>query len=119
MKSGRKKRIMAVVLSICLVTGGYVPGAFAGMIGIQDLNGGTQTVNGARQAVTERLIELGVASDLAQQRTAALSQSELRLLEQKLDELPAGAGAIEVIGIVFLVLLILELVGITNIFTKI
>lgn len=119
MRSSRKQRIIAAVLSIFLVTGGYAPGALAGMIGIQDLNGGSQTVNNVRQAVTQRLVELGVAPDLAQQRTAALSQSELRLLDQKLDELPAGAGAIEIIGIVFLVLLILELVGITNIFTKV
>jgi hypothetical protein len=36
-----------------------------------------------------------------------------------MQDLPAGGSALAVIGVVFLVLLILELVGVTNIFTKI
>jgi hypothetical protein len=54
----------------------------------------------------------------ATQRAAALSESELRLIQNKINSLPAGQGALEVIGIVFLVLLILELVGVTNIFNR-
>jgi hypothetical protein len=52
----------------------------------------------------------------ASERVAALTDEELRYLDGRLAELPAGAGVVEVIGIVFVVLLILELVGVIDIF---
>jgi hypothetical protein len=71
-----------------------------------------------RQQVTDVLIKHGVAPEAAAQRVATLSNSELSLIQQKIDALPAGQGALEVIGIVFLILLILEIVGVTNIFNR-
>ena len=47
-----------------------------------------------------------------------MTPDELARLSRGLDELPAGAGALEVIGVVFLVLLLLELVGVIDIFKK-
>lgn len=72
----------------------------------------------ARDEVRNQLISLGVDPVQAQERVQALSDEELAMLGERLDNLPAGAGAIEIIGVVFLVLLILELVGVTNIFNK-
>lgn len=72
----------------------------------------------AREEVRNQLIGLGVDPLQAEDRVQALTDSELAMLGERLDNLPAGAGAIEIIGVVFLVLLILELVGVTNIFTK-
>ncbi len=51
-------------------------------------------------------------------RVAALTDSELRTLAGQMADLPAGADALAVIGIVFLVLLILEAVGVIDIFKK-
>ncbi|HSD69145.1 MAG TPA: PA2779 family protein [Woeseiaceae bacterium] len=71
----------------------------------------------AEQQVRDQLIRYGVDPQDATLRVAALSDSELEALDQKISDLPAGAnGALEVIGIVMLVLLILELVGVTDIF---
>lgn len=71
----------------------------------------------AEQQVRDQLIRYGVDPQDATLRVAALSDSELQALDQKISKLPAGAnGALEVIGIVMLVLLILELVGVTDIF---
>ena len=72
----------------------------------------------ARDDVRTELIRLGVEPDMAGERIAALTPSELQQLQGHIDQLPTGAGAIAVIGVVFLVLLILELVGVTNIFNK-
>jgi len=47
-----------------------------------------------------------------------LTDSELRTLAGKIAEAPAGADALAVIGIVFVVLLILEMVGVIDIFKK-
>lgn len=71
----------------------------------------------AQEQVRDQLIRYGVDPQDAALRVAALSDSELQTLEQRISDLPAGAnGALEVIGIVMLVLLILELVGVTDIF---
>lgn len=73
----------------------------------------------ARDEVAHQLAAWGVdAADVAS-RLDQMSQTELAALAERLDETPAGAGAIEVVGVVFLVLLILELVGVIDIFKAI
>ena len=72
-----------------------------------------------QEAVQLQLEKMGVSPELAKARAAALTPMEQQLLQQKIADLPAGAGVVEVIGIVFIVLLILELLGVTDIFKKI
>jgi hypothetical protein len=74
----------------------------------------------SREKVREEFVALGVDPDEARLRVASLTDRELSRLEAGLEVLPAGGeGVIAVIGVVFLVLLILEFVGVTNVFTKI
>lgn len=73
----------------------------------------------SRDAVAAELERFGVDPVQARDRVAALSEQELRQLADGIRSEPAGAGVLEVIGVVFLVLLILELVGVTNIFSRI
>lgn len=70
-----------------------------------------------REAVQSQLVALGVDPADAKARIAALTDAELQRLDGRLAELPAGAGVLEVVGIVFVVLLILEIVGVINIFS--
>ena len=70
-----------------------------------------------REAVQAQLVALGVDPADAKARIAALTESELQQLDGRLAELPAGAGLLEVVGIVFVVLLILEIVGVIDIFS--
>lgn len=72
-----------------------------------------------QESVRAQLIDMGVDPSAVEARLAHLTPEEQLQLQQRLAELPAGAGALEIIGAVFLVLLILELVGVTNIFNKI
>jgi hypothetical protein len=72
-----------------------------------------------REAVQGQLVALGVDVDAAKARIASLSDAELQQLDGRLAEQPAGAGLLEVVGIVFVVLLILELVGVIDIFKRI
>lgn len=78
------------------------------------------TVNAAlaRDEVRDRFAALGVEPAQVESRIAALTDAELRTLATKMGEMPAGADALAVIGIVFLVLLILEAVGVIDIFKK-
>jgi len=120
MREMLKRRCLVTLLSISLIYAGHTSVALAGFVGAQEVLAPGQTVVSAeREQVMSRLAALGVAPELVAARVAALTPAEVDQLDRQLDSLPAGAGAIEIIGIVFLVLLILELVGVIDIFKKI
>jgi len=73
----------------------------------------------AREDVRGQLERMGIDPTVAEQRVNSLTPSEIAQLQPHLDSLPAGGdGVLAVIGIVFIVLLILELTGVINIFSK-
>ena len=73
----------------------------------------------ARDDVRAQFLERGVSPTEVDARIAALSTEELQTLSMQLDELPAGGSLLAVVGVVFVVLLILDLLGVTNVFTKV
>ena len=74
----------------------------------------------AREDVRRKLVELGVDPDEARLRVAALSDMEMQQLEAGINALPAGGDSVFlVLGVVFLVLLVLEVVGVIDIFKKV
>ncbi len=71
--------------------------------------------------VQKKMIAMGVNPEEAIQRVAALSPSEVSKLSREIDKVPAGAdaGVGTIIGaalFVFLVLLITDILGFTNVF---
>ncbi len=72
----------------------------------------------AGEAVAAQLQAWGVAPEHVSARLAALSDAELQRLESRMGTDPAG-GVLVVIGAVFVVLIILELLGITNVFRRV
>jgi hypothetical protein len=82
----------------------------------QDLAAVSATL--AREQVREQMTALGVDPAAVEARIARLTDPELRTLAERMEQLPAGGDALAVIGIVFLVLVILELVGVIDIFKK-
>lgn len=74
----------------------------------------------AREDVQHQLTLLGVNPDEAASRVDSLSDEELRQIAGRLDELPAGEGGLGVVVgailIIFLVLLITDLLGLTDVF---
>lgn len=72
-----------------------------------------------RDDVAAELAELGVSHEMAMARVADMSAAELEQVAGRIDQMPAaGNGVIVVLGVVFLVLIILEVVGVTNIFRR-
>jgi hypothetical protein len=71
----------------------------------------------AREDVRRALIDRGVSPDDATARVQMMTDAELQLLEQQLDQLPAGGSLVGIIGIVAIVLVILELLDVTDLFT--
>lgn len=120
------RNALILAMSLNLVSLGFAPAAHAQVIGTptfsQSLSRDAQIdrINGflAKDSVRGQLIGLGVDPVDAQARVAALSDSELQMLDQRIDSMPAGGDVLAVIGVVFIVLLILELTGVINIFKK-
>jgi hypothetical protein len=73
-----------------------------------------------REDVRQQLNQLGVDAEEAARRIASLSDEEVQQIAGRLDELPAGEGFVGVvIGaalIIFLVLLITDLLGLTDVY---
>jgi hypothetical protein len=120
------KRFVAYALCLALLNLGSPLVAQAGIVTtLQAVEATTraqdlETVNSAlaREEVRAQFASLGVSPAQVESRVAALTDSELRTLAGQMAELPAGADALAVIGIVFLVLLILEAVGVIDVFKK-
>lgn len=117
-------RTFVALLALSLGTAGLAQTAAAGVIGTRTVMMQAERADAVarvqsaldREAVQAQLVAHGVDPAAAKARIASLSNEELRQLDGRLAELPAGAGVVEIVGVVFVVLLILELVGVTDIF---
>jgi hypothetical protein len=124
----KKSRIFLVRLaSLALICTGFAQFSVAGVIGTEYL-----VEADARATAIERIEAYLVRDDVAQQleslgvdksdvdaRLQGLTNAELLMLEGRLESMTVGGDALALIGAVFLVLLILELVGVTDIFKSI
>jgi len=123
----RYRNPFTVLLAAAVFASSLQSAAYAGVIGTQqyltaiDRDATIARIDAvlAREEVRTRLEQYGVDPLAANERIAALTDQELTLLATKLDSLPAGGNLLGVVGIVFIVLLILELVGVIDIFSKI
>ncbi|MES9812854.1 MAG: PA2779 family protein [Candidatus Thiodiazotropha sp.] len=71
-----------------------------------------------RDDVRNTLVGMGVNPAEAELRLDALTDAELVMLSQQMDELPAGGSILGVLGAVLIALIVLELLGVTNVFTR-
>lgn len=73
-----------------------------------------------REDVVNQLETLGLTSQEAKKRLAGLTEGEVAMIAQHLDELPAGGNGVgAVVGavvLIFLVLLITDILGFTDVF---
>lgn len=118
------RRIVTLLASLSLLFTTLAGGVNAAMVGTETAVINQQRVEQiseinawmSQDLVRSQLVAMGVDPDNATERVASMTSEELRVLHGQIEDLPAGAGLVEVIGLVFIVLLILELVGVTNIF---
>ena len=127
MKFSCLRQSLLQVVSLAIVCTGFVQVSHAGVIETSFLADQEDRATSiarvevllASAEVARQFEKLGVDQALVAQRIQALSNAELLLLEEQMDQQVAGGDALGVIGAVFLVLLILELVGVTDIFKSI
>lgn len=70
-----------------------------------------------REEVREQLTDLGVDAATVEMRVAALSDAEVMQMATEMEAMPAGGDALGTVAFVLLVLLLLELLGVTDIFS--
>ena len=111
------KKMIATLVMIC-IAGLGLP-AHAGMIATPTQRDGLLRLLD-RADVQTQLQTYGVTAEQARARVAALSDAEAAQLASQIDSLPAGAdigGAlITAILVVFLVLLLTDILGLTKVF---
>lgn len=129
-KLGSLRKGLACLLALHVsVFGWVVSGAQAAIVTTQMQLSAAQGAQGqslrdqvlqalARDDVQQQLIARGVNPADARQRVASLSDSELADLQQHMDALPAGSGALAVVGVVAIVLLVLDLAGVLHVFNR-
>ena len=124
MKVPLSKRLMAGLACIALLLGQLSPG-YASMVGTaealqQEQLSVDRTILAEmldREAVTEQLLALGVEPEAAKARVAAMTDEEIRQLNQHLAEMPAGGDVLGVLLLLFIVFIITDMLGATDIFT--
>lgn len=70
----------------------------------------------AREDVRQQLMAHGVSPEAAEARIAALTDAEARQLADQFADLPAGGDGLGVVILVLLVLLLTDLLGVTDVF---
>jgi len=115
MKNQRILTFLSVSIFIFL---GFFQTANAGMVGTQQLLPSMPSVNlqQLRQDIKGQLVDLGVEQQQAENRVAAMTDAQISELNQKLADLPAGADLGSVILTIFIVLVITDVMGATDIF---
>lgn len=117
------RKYLALLLSVALLGLPVLP-AHAGMISTgQALAAEQGRIDRERLAslleredLQRQLATLGVDAQDAKQRVASLTDAEVGKLNQRLAELPAGGDVLGVILLIFIVFVITDAIGATDIF---
>lgn len=72
-----------------------------------------------REDVKQEMAKMGIDPQMVEERIASLTAAEIEQIQGQLDSLPAGSGVLGTILIVLLILILLEITGSIDIFSKI
>ena len=116
-------RIVTLTLSLLLICA-PVSQAQAAMIAnaqiidqVQQLNDKAallQTIN--RVDVQEQLLDMGVNAAELESRVSQMTQQEIAQLNQQINNLPAGGDILGIIVLIFIIFIITDVIGATDIF---
>ncbi|MDN3520603.1 PA2779 family protein [Halomonas ramblicola] len=70
----------------------------------------------ARDDIRDQLVAQGVDPAEVEARVAALSDAEAAQMADQLDQLPAGASVVGALFAVFVILLVTDILGLTNVY---
>lgn len=119
-----KARGTAALTLIAFATLTAAPAAHAGIVGTEAAFAGVSldadrdrlAASLARADVRAAFVAQGVDPAEVEARVASLTADEVRLLNERMDQLPAGGDVLGVLLTVFIILLITDLIGWTDVF---
>jgi hypothetical protein len=102
----------------------HLPAAHAGMVGTEAVVNAAQAQQDrerlhsalSRDDVQAQLLARGVDPAQVQARVDSLTDEEMQTLATDMDQLPAGGSVVGALVLIFLVLLVTDLLGLTNVF---
>ena len=117
-------RFVLVLLCTLVLLAGSMGSAFAGMVGTDQLLVTEQAqmdrqqllVTLSREDVRQQLSYMGVDPLQAAERVARMTNEEILVLSEGIGDLPAGSGVLGVVLVVFIVFVITDVIGATDIF---
>ena len=118
------KPVSHLVIAGLLALSVHLPAAQASLVGTEAVINANQVQHNRerlhqmlnREDVKSQLIARGVDPSQVQARVDSLTDQEVQTLAAKMDQMPAGGDVLGVIVFLFLVLLITDILGFTNIF---
>ncbi|TNC79650.1 MAG: hypothetical protein C9356_18005 [Oleiphilus sp.] len=124
----KSKSALNALLALCLIIAPlHLNLAQAAMVSTESRIADIQQISDRKQLTellaTEQaqdaLVHLGVAPDVVAERVQVMTPAELAHLNAEIEQMPAGAGILGVVVLVFVVLIVLDLLGTTNVFPAI
>ena len=116
-------RILTLALSLLLICG-PISQAQAAIIAnaqiidqvqqVNDKDALLQTIN--RVDVQEQLLGMGVSTAELESRINQMTQQEIAQLNQQINDLPAGGDILGIIVLIFIIFIITDVIGATDIF---
>lgn len=127
-----KARGTAAVTLIAFASLAVAPAAQAGIVGTERAFAGASAGDGvgtladaeraklaetlARDDLRAMFVARGVDPAVVEARVASLTADEVRLLNERMDQVPAGGDALGILFTIFIILLITDLIGWTSVF---
>ncbi len=120
----KMKRLFVYILLTAFGFAGFTQTVQAAIIGTEQI----QAANAAQQnhakisaalnrpEVLAQLEQMGVSKADAQARVAALTDEEAATLAKQIDSLPAGGDVVGALLVIFFVLLVTDILGLTKVF---
>ena len=119
------RRVLSIWLSAAIIwLGLFSSFSQAGMISTSEMQSQQQASMDRQQILTlldraevqQQLIGMGVDIDAAKDRVGQLTANELSQLNAQMGELPAGGNILGLLVLIFLVFVITDVIGATDIF---
>ena len=120
------KKLVSTGLIVCMTAAGLPFSAQARIVATEEItvpavstqSASRATVNQflARDDVRQAMLGQGVSAQAAQERVAAMSDSEVAQLAGRIDQAPAGGDVLGILFTVFIVLLVTDIMGLTKVF---
>jgi len=118
------KPVSHLVIAGLLALSVHLPAAQASLVGTEAVINATQAQQNRerlhqmlnRDDVKSQLIARGVDPSQVQARVDSLTDQEVQTLASKMDQMPAGGDALGLLVFIFLVLLITDILGFTNVY---